>query len=218
MKNFILIFLILLTSCFDSCFSDSIVNHVEFHSGTTKKKCEYSTLNNKRIGSALYYDLNGKVIKKINYVNGEIIELLLFVNDEISYKENFIDSNLYIYYPKGKLKTYQKYNHEGVYYYNNYDSITGKIIKCYRDLNEDIWINEDSVKIKPFAKTPNDKLENYTYYVTVPKKISHKTDTFFLQKKNGVISFKNEKRMRWEKIICDSIGCYSLPVTLGIEK
>ncbi len=218
MKTILLIFLVLLASCLDSSFLDKIENHVEYYSGTTKKKCEYSTLNNKRIGTALYYDLSGKVIKKINYINGKIIELSLFINDEISYKENFIDSNLYMYYPKGKLKSFQKYNHEGVYYYNNYDSITGKLIKCYRDLNEEIWISEDSVNIKPYAKTVKDKLDNYKYFLIMSNKFNDKTDTIFPQKKVGIISFKNEKRMKWKKVVCDSIGCYSLPVTLGIEK
>ena len=201
---------------FVSC-QNSIKHHVELYPNSKTKKCEYSTINERRVGNAYYYDFKGSLVKKINYDRGKITELSIFVNDKLSFKENFVDSNLFIYYPKGNLKSFQKYNHEGVYYYNNYDSITGKIIKCYRDLNEEILINADSIKIKPYAKSIKDKLDNYVYYVAILNQSRKKTDTFICQKKIGVITFKNEKRMKWQKVICDSIGCYSLPVTIGIE-
>ena len=100
--EFVIIF-ILFVSC-----ENSIKHHVELYPDSKNKKCEYSTINERRVGNAYYYDFKGSLVKKIKYDRGKITELSLFNNDELYYKENFIDSNLYIYYSKGKLKSFQK--------------------------------------------------------------------------------------------------------------
>lgn len=147
-------------------------------------------------------------------------EMTYLLYDNYGFVQNIInnnDSSVTVFYNRSnKIKKFYKFKCNYTYYRNTYDSLNGKLLECYRDINDSIRTINDSIEVSFSTIDIKENIENYSIIMIELDKRGLAKKTYFQKSKNPKFKFKEENK-RFIKVICDSIGCYSLSYNIILE-
>ncbi|MEZ4804942.1 MAG: hypothetical protein R2852_05535 [Bacteroidia bacterium] len=204
----------------------------EYYSNTENIKRIYKICGNKIVDTSFHFDRKGLINMKIIYSNNEPIEKLIYKNGQIvsrkynnglvaSYLNGVIsqlynpnDSSFTHYYNNGKIKSYSKLCKGMLIYKNDYDSLTSKPIKYYREFDEKITIKNDSIIVEPFCSCPGTEIEKFRFTFEIFYKNGKYSEIKIENNPQPRIAVKYDNIQKWNKIICDSFGCCTIPVLI----
>lgn len=210
--------------------NDDTINHIVYFKDSKKIFCKYRTVNGMYVDTIQYFDISGKRTGNIIYFDNKIVEeqnfengilkhkhfisdrLEYYENDEITKVDNLIDLSTIHYYKGGRIKRFEKKCNGKVIYYNEFDSISLKPVAFYRHIEEELTVNKDTLMLKPYFPCNNFKLDDYTYSIELNSADEYGRKIFQYSRNSPVLKIKMNRNLSWNKTICDSIGCYTIPV------
>ncbi|MES2617634.1 MAG: hypothetical protein V4613_07140 [Bacteroidota bacterium] len=208
-------------SCNESKPKRNIKHEVVYYEGTKIKKMEFDMESDSLVGPILMYEKDGSLRCKSIYASGDTIEVAQYgyKNNKLLYFDNIKEQTRTWYFSNGNKARFEKYANDTVdYYINYYDSITKKPIDFFRDIRFDVSDTMDIVTLEPYLENPADKLINYSFII-----ITHNSTrsgirkTYYQKSTHPIFKLKKESHTEFSYIICDSLGCYTLPMSLTFE-
>lgn len=196
------------------------VNH--YSSTNLTKDSVYSFYPNNELLEKSFYS-HDSLVKDCQYVDGKLKYMHDYKNNivyEFTSEGNVLlinnnkDSTNTIFYKNSKkVKTFMKFNHFEAYYHNTYDSVKQSLLRCFRHSYEDFKVEGDKLHVRPYFESKTEDISKYTFTIILLDKDGFVKNTYFQKGLNPHFILPYEPKMKWIKVVCDSIGCYSLPFT-----
>ena len=193
-----------------------------YSSPNLTKDSVYSFYPNNELLEKSFYS-NDSLVKDYQYIDGKhkymhdyennILYEFTRARNVLLINNNKDSTNTIFYHNSKRIKTFMKFNSFEAYYYNTYDSAKQTLQSCFRHSYEDFKVVGDKLYVTPFFESKNEDISKYTFTLILLDHDGFVKNTYFQKGKNPRFVLPYEPKMKWIKVVCDSIGCYSLPFT-----